>query len=67
MHLHRILFDSSGTGVANEEKLFQDRYGRLRDVVNGPEGALYISTSNRDGRGSPIQTDDRILKVVPGQ
>lgn len=40
-------------------------YGRLRDVVPGPDGALYVLTSNRDGRGSPRAGDDRILRVAP--
>jgi glucose/arabinose dehydrogenase len=40
-------------------------YGRLRDVVVGPDGALYIATSNRNGRGSPATDDDRILRLVP--
>ena len=40
-------------------------HGRLRDVVVGPDGALYVATSNRDGRGSPAADDDRILRVVP--
>jgi quinoprotein glucose dehydrogenase len=40
-------------------------YGRLRDVVEGPEGALYVLTSNRDGRGSPRGGDDRILRITP--
>jgi aldose sugar dehydrogenase len=35
----------------------------LRDVVMGPDGALYVATSNRDGRGSPDQQDDRILRI----
>jgi len=45
--------------------LLQGAYGRLRDVVTGPDGALYVTTSNRDGRGSPATDDDRILRVVP--
>jgi glucose/arabinose dehydrogenase len=40
-------------------------WGRLRDVVVGPEDALYIATSNRDGRGAPDPADDRILRVWP--
>jgi glucose/arabinose dehydrogenase len=40
-------------------------YGRLREVVVGPDGALYVTTSNRDGRGRPTPEDDRILRVVP--
>jgi quinoprotein glucose dehydrogenase len=41
------------------------RYGRLRDVVMGPDKALYVLTSNRDGRGTPQDGDDRILKLAP--
>ncbi len=39
-------------------------YGRLRDAVVGPDGALYVLTSNRDGRGRPQPGDDRILRIV---
>lgn len=40
------------------------RYGRLRDAVVGPDGALYALTNNRDGRGSPQPGDDRILRIT---
>lgn len=50
--------------VAETEELLADVFGRLRDVVSGPDGALYVSTSNRDGRGRPRPGDDRILRVV---
>ncbi len=46
---------------------FKGTYGRLRAVVLGPDGYLYISTSNRDGRGSPRDGDDKILKIDPTQ
>ncbi len=40
-------------------------YGRLRDVVDGGDGSVYVLTSNRDGRGSAAEQDDRILRLVP--
>jgi quinoprotein glucose dehydrogenase len=43
------------------------RYGRLRDVVEGPDGALYFLTSNRDGRGEPRPGDDKIYRISPGK
>ena len=43
----------------------EGQYGRLRNVVEGPEGALYFLTSNRDGRGRPFPGDDKIYRVIP--
>lgn len=40
-------------------------YGRLRAVVPGPNGTLYVTTSNRDGRGTAGAGDDKILRVYP--
>ena len=50
--------------IVETETLFEGVYGRLRDVISGPDGALYVATSNRDGRGSSHPGDDRILRVV---
>lgn len=41
--------------------------GRIRDVVLGSDKMLYITTSNRDGRGSPSSDDDRIIRVNPSK
>ena len=51
--------------VRGDEPLLQGEFGRLRTVVEGPEGALYVLTSNRDGRGGPRKGDDRVVRVVP--
>lgn len=51
--------------VTRVSALLERGFGRLRDVVAGPDGALYVTTSNRDGRGWPARDDDRILRVRP--
>lgn len=43
----------------------QNRFGRLRDVVLGPDGFLYLLTNNRDGRGVPSPDDDQIIRIDP--
>lgn len=40
-------------------------YGRIRDVVVGPDGAIYFLTNNTDGRGKPRKNDDKIYKIIP--
>lgn len=52
-----------GTGVGTPEAFLEGEYGRLRSVVPTPAGGLWVTTSNRDGRGSPRDRDDRILDV----
>ena len=65
-HLLRLVVDSSRQRqVVSQERLLEGRFGRIRDVVTGPDGYLYFCTSNRDGRGSPTSTDDRIVRIVP--
>jgi glucose/arabinose dehydrogenase len=61
--LRRLVF--SGDRVVADEPLLQNRYGRLRTVVEGPHGDLFALTSNRDGRGAPVAGDDRILRIRP--
>ena len=51
--------------VVSQENLLEGKYGRIRDLAEGPDGLIYFSTSNRDGRGQPARDDDRILRFVP--
>jgi glucose/arabinose dehydrogenase len=62
-HLLRLTTD--GRRVVAQERLLEGTFGRLRDVVSGPDGHLYFTTNNRDGRGSPMSGDDKVLRVVP--
>ena len=56
----------AGDGALGEpQSLFDGEYGRLRTVVATPDGAVWFSTSNRDGRGDPGEGDDRILMLRP--
>ncbi|WP_309617207.1 PQQ-dependent sugar dehydrogenase [Salinibacterium sp.] len=45
------------------EQYFADRFGRIRDVIAGPGGTLWMMTNNTDGRGTPRKGDDQILQV----
>ena len=69
--LVRLTIERSGDGyrVRRIERWFATGpgagvYGRLRDAVVGPDSALYVLTSNRDGRGRPQPGDDRILRIT---
>jgi glucose/arabinose dehydrogenase len=62
--LWRIDVDGGEVGAVRD--FFVGDYGRLRTVAVAPDGMLWVTTSNRDGRGDPAETDDRILVVDPG-
>lgn len=62
--LHRVSVD--GDTAREEEVLLDDDYGRLRAVVEAPDGAMWVTTSNLDSYGSRQDArDDRILRVIP--
>ncbi len=61
--LLRILLDDARSVESREVAL--DGLGRLRAAAFGPDGCLYLTTSNTDGRGRPSEGDDRLLAVCP--
>ncbi len=61
--LYEVTVD--GTKVSNLKKYFNKEFGRIRTIRLGPDGMFYISTSNRDGRGTPKKGDDKIIRINP--
>ncbi|MBK6876104.1 MAG: PQQ-dependent sugar dehydrogenase [Ignavibacteria bacterium] len=60
----RVVVDENDPSkIKSAEKLSDVKFGRIRDVAEGPDGAIYFSTSNQDGRGNPAQNDDRIFRI----
>jgi len=60
-----IRVEANGRQATSQEILLEGKYGRIRDIAEGPDGYIYFSTSNKDGRGKPASDDDRILRLVP--
>jgi glucose/arabinose dehydrogenase len=54
----------TGSGTGEPRDWFVGDYGRIRTVVTAPNGNLWVTTSNHDGRGDPAPDDDRILEVA---
>jgi quinoprotein glucose dehydrogenase len=67
--LIRIRLDKEGNNfnVLRIERWFHKKYGRIRDVAEGPDGFIYFLTNNRDGRGKPQTGDDRIYRIIPAK
>jgi aldose sugar dehydrogenase len=64
--LHRVIFsEEEPRRIEYQQKIPEVNFGRIRAVTEGPDGALYFATSNRDGRGNPRQGDDKIFKIIP--
>jgi glucose/arabinose dehydrogenase len=63
--LYRIELSADGRRSTSVERLYAGEFGRLRDVLVGSDGAIYLATSNHDGRGQPGPDDDRIIRLRP--
>ena len=63
--VHAFALDGTGAVVGDPEEFLVGEYGRLRTVVIDAEGALWITTSNRDGIGTPVEEDERVLRILP--
>ncbi len=61
--LHRFVLDPVNRTITLHEAYLAGEYGRLRDVVQGPDGALYVTTSNCDTRGECPERKDVILRI----
>lgn len=62
--LWRITVDENGRATQADSFLTAE-FGRLRAVAAAPDGTVWVTTSNRDGRGDPTDEDDRILQITP--
>lgn len=68
----RLLRVVLGTGpqvqVLRVDVLIEGTYGSLRDVIMGPDGFIYVGTTNRDGHGGrskPRPGDDKVIRLLP--
>jgi glucose/arabinose dehydrogenase len=65
-HVHWMMLDKpGGMKVVNEQILWQNKFGRIRDVAEGPDGFLYFSTSNLHTSVTGNPGDDRIIRAHP--
>ncbi len=55
-----------GPEAGQKRRHFAGRFGRIRAVAKAPDGSLWITTSNRDGRASPGRGDDKVIRIVLG-
>ena len=59
-NLYQVDFEE---GLSSQKSILSG-IGRVRDVVQGPDGSLYVITSNTDGKGFPDGTDDKLLRIL---
>jgi glucose/arabinose dehydrogenase len=60
-----VHLDAHGAVTGSTDKLLPEKYGRLRSVAVDPNGGVWVTTSNRDGIGTPGKDDDKVLRILP--
>lgn len=65
--LWAIPVDNAGRRIGEPVAYLTNQFGRLRTVETAPDGSLWLTTSNTDGRADPRDGDDRILRLTVTQ
>jgi glucose/arabinose dehydrogenase len=61
-----LRLDRSGAVLGAPVAALVEAYGRMRAAVLAPDGSVWVSTSNYDGRGTPRDGDDKLIRLVVG-
>ena len=65
-HLSTVQMGAGGSFTGTPTVLLDNRYGRLLTVAADKKGLLWLTTSNKDGKGKPVPSDDRVVVVPSG-
>lgn len=63
--IFRVVVDENNPEIVVSYEKMDIDYGRIRDIEESPDGLIYFTTSNRDGRGTVRDGDDKIYVIRP--